>query len=121
MNNVSMSEEQSRPTITVASVSTPLSIIVDEYGCAGCGVERVCKCNNPNYKKHRLNQQLFCIHCNKWKCRCGTDVYEKKIDGKSYYVENEIDGFIYEIISDEECGEEIGKYENKVPVFYKKI
>jgi len=121
MNNVSMNEKQSCPTISVASVSTPSSIIVDEYGCAGCGVERVCKCNNPNYKEHRLNHQLFCIHCNNWKCRCGTDVYEKKIDGKSYYVENEIDGFIYEVISDEECGEEIGKYENKVPVFYKKI
>ena len=41
--------------------------------------------------------------------------------GKSHYVENEIDGLIYEIMSDEECGEEIGKYENKVLVFYKKI
>ena len=59
MNNVSMSEEQSRPTISVASVSTPSSIIVDEYGCAGCGVERVCKCNNPDYKKHRFNQLTY--------------------------------------------------------------
>ena len=111
MNDVSMSEE-ARPKIGGASISTSSSIIADENGCAGCGIERVCKCDNPDYKTHKLSKELFCINCQSWKCRCldndSSTVYEKKIDGKRFYVENEIDGFIYEVMSDDECGEVVG-------------
>ena len=47
------------------------------------------------------------------------EVYETSINGVSYYVTDEKNGTIYEIDEDEEVGNELGKYENGVPVFKK--
>lgn len=47
------------------------------------------------------------------------EVYETSINGVSYYVTDEKNGSIYEIDEDEEVGDEVGKYENGVPVFKK--
>jgi len=48
------------------------------------------------------------------------EVFEIEIKGKSYYTTNETNGTIYNIDENEEIGEEIGKFENGKPVFYKK-
>ena len=45
------------------------------------------------------------------------ELYETTINGKSYYVTNEINGPIYAISEDEEVGDEIGKFVNGKPVF----
>ena len=141
INNVSISdkvesenEEDGRPRTGGASMSaksTPIikgggsistkstPIISDNNGCAKCGIEIVCKCKNPNYKMHTVTKQQMCMNCKCWKCECEDEVvYEVKINGKLYYVENEKDGLIYEIISDGEVGDEVGKYENGMPNFY---
>lgn len=61
----------------------------------------------------------MCMSCKCWKCGCEDEVvYEVKINGKLYYAENEKDGLIYEIISDGEVGDEVGKYENDIPKLY---
>jgi len=39
------------------------------------------------------------------------------INGKHYYATNERNGTIYEMLEDEEIGEEVGKYVNGIPVF----
>ena len=46
------------------------------------------------------------------------EVYEHEIDGKNYFVSGEIEGKIYQWISEEEVGEEIGRFENSKPVWY---
>jgi hypothetical protein len=42
-----------------------------------CGIEfkYICKCDNPKYELVKINRQLWCIPCDKWKCRC-----KKRID-----------------------------------------
>ena len=40
-------------------------------------------------------------------------VYEISIEGKRYYTTNEVNGTIYELLEDEDVGEEIGKFVNK--------
>ncbi len=30
----------------------------------------VCTCENPKYELVKLSNNLFCVKCNKWKCRC---------------------------------------------------
>ena len=46
-------------------------------------------------------------------------MYEVVIKGKTYYVTNETDGIIYAIDANEEVGDEVGKYVNKVATFKK--
>ena len=48
------------------------------------------------------------------------EVYEIKIKSKTYYVTNEIDSVIYEADKNGDISEEVGKYANGKPVFYKK-
>jgi hypothetical protein len=43
-----------------------------------------------------------------------------KINKKNYYTTNEENGEIYTIGFDGEIGEEVGKYINSKPTFYKK-
>ncbi|NBO24897.1 MAG: hypothetical protein EBU93_06670, partial [Chlamydiae bacterium] len=47
------------------------------------------------------------------------EVYEKMINGKSYYITNEKDGKIYKKLEDEDIGDVIGKYVNGIPKFDK--
>jgi len=37
-----------------------------------CGIMivNICICKNPKYDLVKLSNNLFCINCNKWKCRC---------------------------------------------------
>ncbi len=37
-----------------------------------CGIMilNICKCESPKYEFVKLSNNLFCINCNKWKCRC---------------------------------------------------
>ena len=37
-----------------------------------CGIMiiNICKCETPKYEITKLSNNLFCINCNKWKCRC---------------------------------------------------
>jgi hypothetical protein len=37
-----------------------------------CGINKdnICYCSNPNYQVFKVNNELICISCNKWKCRC---------------------------------------------------
>ena len=49
------------------------------------------------------------------------EVYEVLINGKKYYVDNEVDGCIYEFINEEEAGDKVGKYYNKFPIFHIKV
>jgi hypothetical protein len=37
-----------------------------------CGIMiiNICICENPKYEFIKLNNNFFCINCNKWKCRC---------------------------------------------------
>jgi hypothetical protein len=37
-----------------------------------CGIMivNICICKNQNYELHKQNNNLFCINCKKWKCRC---------------------------------------------------
>ena len=37
-----------------------------------CGIMviNICKCETPKYEINKLSNNLFCINCNKWKCRC---------------------------------------------------
>ena len=48
------------------------------------------------------------------------EVFEIEIKGKSYYTTNEKNGSIYNVDENEEIGDEIGKFENGKPMFYKK-
>tara|TARA_B100000035_G_scaffold313678_1_gene327949 strand:- start:4616 stop:5371 length:756 start_codon:yes stop_codon:yes gene_type:complete len=47
------------------------------------------------------------------------EVYETTINGINYYVTDEKNGTIYEIDENDDVGEEVGKYNNGVPVFNK--
>ena len=33
-------------------------------------VMSVCICDNPKYDLVKLSNNLYCVGCNKWKCRC---------------------------------------------------
>jgi adenosyl cobinamide kinase/adenosyl cobinamide phosphate guanylyltransferase len=33
-------------------------------------IVNICICKNQKYELHKLSNNLFCINCNKWKCRC---------------------------------------------------
>ena len=33
-------------------------------------VMSVCICDNPKYELVKLSNNLYCVGCNKWKCRC---------------------------------------------------
>jgi hypothetical protein len=44
-------------------------------------------------------------------------VYEYTINGKQYYITNHMNGAIYEIVDNEEVGEQVGHYENGIPKF----
>ena len=33
-------------------------------------LKNICKCEIPKYELVKLSNNLFCINCNKWKCRC---------------------------------------------------
>ena len=37
-----------------------------------CGIMimNMCICENPKYEFVKLSNNLFCVICNKWKCRC---------------------------------------------------
>jgi hypothetical protein len=37
-----------------------------------CGIMiiNICICETPKYELNRLSNNLFCVNCNKWKCRC---------------------------------------------------
>jgi chemotaxis protein histidine kinase CheA len=48
------------------------------------------------------------------------EVYEITIKKKTYYVSNETDSIIYGIDAEGDIGEEVGKYVNGVPTFFKK-
>ena len=48
------------------------------------------------------------------------EVFEVQIKGKSYYVTNQTNGIIYSITSDEDVGDEVGKYADGKPIFNKK-
>jgi hypothetical protein len=48
------------------------------------------------------------------------EVYEITIQKKTYYVCNEIDSIIYGVDSEGDIGDEVGKYVNGNPTFYKK-
>ena len=39
------------------------------YHCI-CTMETVCICETPNYELVKISNNLYCINCNKWKCRC---------------------------------------------------
>ena len=45
--------------------------IVEKMSCA-CGIIKVnvCMCNTPKYELVKLSNNLYCIRCSKWKCRC---------------------------------------------------
>jgi hypothetical protein len=42
--------------------------IINNNYC-NCSID-ICKCNNPRYEIIKVNNQLFCENCQKWKCRC---------------------------------------------------
>ena len=46
------------------------------------------------------------------------EVKEVKINGKTYYITNEINGIIYDLDENDEISLEVGKYNNGVPTFY---
>ena len=48
------------------------------------------------------------------------EVFEITIKGTAYYTTNEVNGVIYAVAANEEVGDEIGKFVDKKPVFYKK-
>jgi hypothetical protein len=33
-------------------------------------IVNICICENPKYELNKPSKNLFCIKCNKWKCRC---------------------------------------------------
>lgn len=37
-----------------------------------CGIMKtnICICNNPKYELVKISNNLYCVRCNKWKCRC---------------------------------------------------
>lgn len=43
-----------------------VSKVREPCGCDMC----VCICENPKYELVKLSNNLFCVRCNKWKCRC---------------------------------------------------
>ena len=51
----------------------PEEINIQENEKHKCEVKCICKCDNPKYKIIKLTEQLFCINCSKFKCRCCID------------------------------------------------
>ncbi len=47
-----------------------VSIVREPCSCDMC----VCTCENPKYELVKLSNNLFCVKCNKWKCRCESAV-----------------------------------------------
>jgi hypothetical protein len=43
-----------------------ISKVREPCSCDMC----VCICENPKYELVKLSNNLFCVRCNKWKCRC---------------------------------------------------
>ena len=42
-----------------------------KYPCkCGINIINICVCETPKYELIKLSNNLFCINCNKWKCRC---------------------------------------------------
>jgi len=130
----SESEDNVTPSVakkldTVFAGGASIKSDINEEGCSGCNLSKVCKCDAPDYKKHKQTGDLYCMHCHSYKCKCSDfelsdeevnqEVFEKEINGKKYYVTNETDGAIYECLSDEDVGDEIiGEYQNGVANFY---
>jgi hypothetical protein len=50
----------------------------------------------------------------------GEEVFEITIKGKTYYTDDEVNGNIYDVDENGELSLEVGKFENKIPKFYKK-
>jgi hypothetical protein len=48
------------------------------------------------------------------------EVFEIQISGKAYYTTNEINGAIYAVDENEDVGDEVGKFKEGKPTFYKK-
>ena len=48
------------------------------------------------------------------------EVFEIQISGKTYYTTNEINGAIYAVDENEDVGDEVGKFKEGKPTFYKK-
>ena len=44
---------------------------IEKLSCK-CGImkENICRCEVPKYKLVKLSNNLYCVCCNKWKCRC---------------------------------------------------
>ena len=44
---------------------------IEKLSCK-CGImkENICRCEIPKYKLVKLSNNLYCVCCNKWKCRC---------------------------------------------------
>jgi len=42
-----------------------------KYICK-CGIDmiNICKCENPKYENVKHSNNLYCVNCNKWHCRC---------------------------------------------------
>jgi len=122
INDVSITDNilvQSTP-IVKGGASIKVTPTVDDNGCAGCGIEFVCICDNPVYKTHKVEKQLLCMNCKGWKCRCVEDeLFEVEINGNCYCTTNETDGFIFDVINGE-MGGEVGKFKNSIPTFYNK-
>lgn len=43
-----------------------------ERQCCKCDImiKNICKCENPKYETIKITNNIFCINCDKWKCRC---------------------------------------------------
>ena len=43
-----------------------------ERQCCKCNIMimNICKCENPKYELIKITNNIFCINCDKWKCRC---------------------------------------------------
>ncbi len=41
-----------------------------QYCKCGIMLMNVCMCETPKYELVKLSNNLFCVSCNKWKCRC---------------------------------------------------
>ena len=45
---------------------------IEKLNNCNCGInkENLCLCKIPNYKLVKLSDNIFCINCNRLKCRC---------------------------------------------------
>ena len=44
------------------------------YNICKCGIDtdNICSCDFPKWQTNKANNKIFCLACDKWKCRCGT-------------------------------------------------